>query len=68
MSKCELIENAQNDPNWVQELNAELCMGDCSTCPHNVESEEEKLSKLVDSLVNHFEKKITRRKISSYGF
>ena len=68
MSKCQLIENAQNDPNWDQELNVELCMGiDCSTCPHNIESEEEKVAKLVDALVNHFKKKISRRKISSHG-
>lgn len=34
-SKCKLIENAKNDPNWDDSLNAELCPGECSTkCPH----------------------------------
>ena len=33
--KCRLIKNAKNDPNWDGSLNAELCKGDCETCPYN---------------------------------
>lgn len=32
--KCGLIKNAKGDPNWDSSLNAELCKGDCGTCPY----------------------------------
>lgn len=32
--KCRLIKNAKSDPNWDGSLNAELCKGDCETCPY----------------------------------
>jgi len=63
MGKCQLIENAKNDPNYNSELNAKLCKGDCDSCPHNIESEQEKVSKLLDALYNYFERKIKRRNI-----
>jgi len=63
MDKCQLIENAKNDPYWNSELNAKLCKGDCDNCSYNIESEKEKVSKLVDALYNYFERKIKRRNI-----
>jgi len=32
MNECQLIDNARNNPDWDDSLNAELCMGDCDNC------------------------------------
>jgi len=34
VSKCKLIENARNSPNWNTSLNLTLCKGDCDVCPY----------------------------------
>lgn len=58
--KCQLMENALNDPSWNPEINAELCMVDCDNCPHFTVSEKDKLSNILDALFKHFEKKFDK--------
>lgn len=57
--KCQLIENALNDPEWDEELNAELCMGDCNNCPHSV-IERNELEELIFKICDCFEERELR--------
>jgi len=49
---CVLIRNAQNDPDWDGSLNAELCKGDCQSCPH-YEPKVNELTKLEIKIKEH---------------
>ena len=59
MDKCQLIENAKNDPNQDSELNAKLCKGDCDNCSHNI-VEKNKVEEIIEALCDHFEDKRLR--------
>lgn len=54
--KCQLIENAINDPNWNEELNAQLCKGDCNNCGYSI-IERNKLEEAIFMICDCFEEK-----------
>lgn len=57
---CKLIENAKNDPTWNEQLNAELCNGDCDHCeyqikiPLNIKDMMEEIDKLYLLLKSNY--------------
>ncbi len=58
--ECQLIENAIADPSWDSELNAQLCMGDCESCPHYSVSKEDKLGHIIDAIYKCLERKVDK--------
>lgn len=54
------MENVLNDPEWNQELNAELCIGDCEKCPHFVVDKSNKMWKILTALCDRSEEKRLR--------